>query len=150
MLSILGVSEAQPHYVKHAPLSIKQTEFIQQPIQLLGAQNHNLAVELAVSAQQRGQGLMFRSKLETGTGMLFIFDYSQQVNMWMKNTYIPLDIVFYDRNRKLVSIARNTIPHSLSVVSSGNRALYALELEAGMVYQLGLKVGDSFRFIKDE
>ena len=75
-------------------------------------------IELADSNASRQTGLMNRQKLATKSGMLFDFGRSQGVHMWMKNTYIPLDMVFIREDGVVSSVAKNTVPHSLQVISS--------------------------------
>jgi uncharacterized membrane protein (UPF0127 family) len=98
-------------------------------------------VELALSDDQRMTGLMFRKTMARDHGMLFDFLDSRMVLMWMKNTYLPLDMVFIDENGRIASIAENTTPHSLAVVSSGVPVRYVLELNAGVARQAGLAEG---------
>jgi uncharacterized membrane protein (UPF0127 family) len=103
-------------------------------------------VEVADSHEERARGLMFRDHLEPGTGMLFVHDTEQPLAYWMKNTKIPLDILYFDEDRKLVSVSRGVPPCLL-----GNRcpnypsrgpALYVLELNAGVASQIGAAPGD--------
>lgn len=98
-------------------------------------------VELALSDTQRMTGLMYRKSMALDQGMLFDFLTSHVVRMWMKNTYLPLDMVFIDKNGKIVRIARNTTPHSLDVISSGAPVRYVLELNAGTAQRVGLVTG---------
>jgi uncharacterized membrane protein (UPF0127 family) len=103
-------------------------------------------VEVADTHEERARGLMFRDRLEPGTGMLFVHDTEQPLAYWMKNTKIPLDILYFDEDRKLVSVSRGVPPCLL-----GNRcpnypsrgpALYVLELNAGVASQIGVAPGD--------
>ena len=80
---------------------------------------HVFSVEMATSDKEREIGLMFRKSLPDGQGMLFDFTPEQNVTMWMKNTYIPLDMVFIARDGTIVRIAADTVPLSLDIVSSG-------------------------------
>ncbi|WP_339861029.1 DUF192 domain-containing protein [Paremcibacter congregatus] len=103
---------------------------------------HQFEVELADRPDLRAQGLMFRRHMGDTQGMLFLFDRSRVVNMWMKNTYLPLDIIFIDRSGRIVHIARNTVPETLDIVSSQSPVISALEVNAGLTQRLGIAVGD--------
>ncbi len=103
------------------------------------------AVEVMKDDASRARGLMFRDRLEPGTGMLFIHEDTQNLAYWMKNTRIPLDILYFDEQRRLVSQQRNVPP-----CSAGDRcpnypskapARYVLELNAGEATRLGLADG---------
>jgi hypothetical protein len=101
-----------------------------------------LQVEVMHSEQERERGLMFRKYLPRDRGMLFDFPVEQPVMMWMKNTYIPLDMVFMDHNGRIVGIARNAEPLSETIIPSGAPAAGVLEINGGEAAELGLKTGD--------
>ncbi len=107
-----------------------------------GAKTHAFTVELAVFDDQRARGLMCRTKLGANEGMLFDFGHPYDYGMWMKNTLIPLDMVFIRADGTIARIAQRTTPHSLATVSSGERVLGVLELVGGSAERLGLKAGD--------
>ncbi len=100
------------------------------------------SVELALTPQQRAQGLMFRREMAPDSGMLFLFDRQAPRSFWMKNTYLSLDIVFLDAAGRIVSIARDTMPLSEAPIPSKGDALAVLELNAGTAARLDLKPGD--------
>jgi len=100
------------------------------------------AVELAVTDEERGQGLMFRKQLPEGRGMLFDFKQEQPVSMWMKNTYIPLDMLFITGDGRIARIAENTEVLSERVISSGVPVLAVLEVIAGTASKFGIAPGD--------
>ena len=102
----------------------------------------HFVVEIAQSAAQRQQGLMGRQEMHADRGMLLNFGSLQLVHMWMKNTYIPLDMLFLDEVGKINAIADNTKPFSTDVISSPNLARAVLELNGGTVSRLRIKVGD--------
>jgi uncharacterized membrane protein (UPF0127 family) len=104
---------------------------------------HVFAVELAVSEEQRGRGLMFRRSLPEGQGMLFKFEPDQVITMWMHNTYIPLDMIFIRSDGRILRIAENTTPESDNIISSGGPARGVLEVIAGTARKLGLAAGDT-------
>ena len=103
---------------------------------------HSLVVEMATSPRQKAQGLMFRRSLAPDAGMLFVYEVEGLRTMWMKNTVIPLDMLFIDRRGEIVKIAERTVPFSLETVSSDRPALAVLELNAGTASRLGIRPGD--------
>ena len=105
-------------------------------------QAHKFKVELAVSPKQRSLGLMYRKTMPRDAGMLFTYETENNVMMWMKNTDLPLDMLFLNTAGKIVYIQENTTPHSTKTISSGQNVIGVLELNAGTVFQLGIKIGD--------
>lgn len=103
---------------------------------------HRFQVEVARSDKERATGLMYRKELPDGRGMLFDFSREQEVTMWMKNTYVSLDMIFIRRDGRIHSIAENTTPLSEAVVSSKGPAFAVLEVVAGTSKKLGLAPGD--------
>jgi uncharacterized membrane protein (UPF0127 family) len=103
---------------------------------------HPFRVELARTEAQREQGLMFRRSMPADRGMLFDFKTPQSVMMWMKNTYIPLDMVFMGRDGRVTHIAANAEPLSETIIPSDGPAFAVLELNGGVAQQIGLKNGD--------
>ena len=99
-------------------------------------------VELAVSAEQRGLGLMFRENLAEDRGMLFDFGSPQRASMWMRNTYVPLDMLFIDADGRITQIAADTQPLSDTVIASRESVRAVLELRAGVTAKLGIEPGD--------
>ena len=90
----------------------------------------------------REKGLMFRKFMPADRGMLFDFKSERQVTMWMKDTYLPLDMVFIDHVGKVVGVAQNAEPLSEAVIPSDAPAYAVLELNAGAADRIGLKIGD--------
>lgn len=103
---------------------------------------HRFAVEVALTPTQREQGLMFRTELPADGGMLFVHDEERVVHMWMKNTLIPLDMLFLAADGTIVRIAAETEPLSTRIISSGDPAKGVLELRGGTARRLGLVPGD--------
>lgn len=104
-------------------------------------------VEVVDDDQSRAMGLMYRESMDDDAGMLFIFDDSQPRAFWMKNTLIPLDILYFDHNRKLVSISANTPPCKNTTSRCPNYpskkpAQYVLEINAGLSAMHGFEPGD--------
>jgi len=99
-------------------------------------------VELATTEPQREQGLMYRSTLAADAGMLFVYTYAQPVTFWMKNTIIPLDMIFIGSDGHVVSIHEREVPFSEEAIPSGEDAQYVLEVNGGTVDRLGIATGD--------
>jgi uncharacterized membrane protein (UPF0127 family) len=102
-----------------------------------------LNVEVADTDAKREQGLMFRRTISDDHGMIFLFDREHEITMWMKNTYIPLDMVFIGNDWRIRHIAYDAEPFSTDVISSMRPASRVLEIGAGQAKKLGLAVGDS-------
>jgi uncharacterized membrane protein (UPF0127 family) len=100
------------------------------------------SVEMATTEQERETGLMYRKELPDGKGMLFDFSPEQQVSMWMKNTYIPLDMIFIRADGRILRIAENTEPLSTKIIPSGGPAKGVLEVIAGTAKKYGIAPGD--------
>jgi uncharacterized membrane protein (UPF0127 family) len=107
-----------------------------------GGKHHAFVIELAVTPEQLSQGLMFRRDLAAGTGMLFDFGSPRQVAMWMKNTLIPLDMLFVDKGGRVVYVEQYAVPGSLEPRGPAEPVLGVLEIPAGTARRLGLKPGD--------
>jgi len=107
-----------------------------------GSGVHHFDIELAISPAQRAQGLMFRDNLPADAGMLFVYAEDQAITMWMKNTLIPLDMIFIARDGRIISIAERTIPGSLATIDSGGLARGVLEVNGGTAARLGIRPGD--------
>jgi len=101
-------------------------------------------VQLAISDRQMAQGLMFRKTLKPYDGMLFVFEGIGIVGMWMKNTVIPLDMLFIKADGTVESI-KEGVPHSLKTVSSSGPVRAVLEIPRGTSRRLGIEVGDRIR-----
>jgi uncharacterized membrane protein (UPF0127 family) len=106
---------------------------------------HVFKVEVMRTDEQRARGLMFRKHLPADRGMLFDFKAEQRVSMWMRNTYIPLDMVFIARDGTVVNVAQDTEPLSERTIPSAGPALAVLEVNAGVARRIGLKAGDRVR-----
>lgn len=103
---------------------------------------HRFQVEIAATDEQRSMGLMFREEMALDHGMLFLFETEGQRYFWMKNTPLPLDIIYISATGTIVSIAADTKPFSLDTIPSGLPAQYVLEINAGLSAKLGIKPGD--------
>ena len=115
-------------------------------IETAAGKTHSFTVEVAETPEQRSQGLMFRRQLAADAGMLFLFGNSEEHAMWMKNTLIPLDMLFIDETGKIVRIEQRTVPHSLRAIVSGGPVSAVLELNAGTASRLAIEPGDRVRY----
>jgi uncharacterized protein len=104
------------------------------------------SVELAVTDAEREKGLMFRKKVPDGYGMLFDFKQEQPVSMWMKNTLVPLDMIFILDNGRIARIAENTEPMSERIISSGPPVRAVLEVAGGTARKYGIAAGDTVAY----
>ena len=100
------------------------------------------SVEMATTEEEKQTGLMYRKELADGKGMLFDFSPEQQISMWMKNTYISLDMIFIRADGRILRIAENTEPLSTKIISSGGLAKGVLEVAAGTAQKYGIQPGD--------
>lgn len=99
-------------------------------------------VEVATTEEEKRTGLMYRKELADGRGMLFDFSPEQEVAMWMKNTFIPLDMIFIRADGRILRIAENTVPQSTAIISSRGLAKGVLEVIAGTAKKYGIAPGD--------
>lgn len=103
-------------------------------------------VEVAETSAQQAKGLMFRTELADNAGMIFPFPEPRIASFWMKNTVIPLDIIFIRANGTIESIADNTIPYSTIPVEAGEPVVAVLELRGGLAAELGIAAGDTVKW----
>ena len=103
---------------------------------------HNFLVEVARTEEEKKIGLMFRKTLAKNAGMLFLYKREALRLMWMKNTFIPLDILFIDKKGVIKRVVKRTVPHSLATISSRQSVLAVLELRGGITSSLDIKKGD--------
>ncbi len=107
---------------------------------------HRFTVEVARSQEEQAQGLMNRSTLAPDRGMIFPMQPPRQASFWMKNTLIPLDIIFVRADGTIANIAENTVPLSLDPVLSTEPVGAVLELAGGRTAELGIRAGDRVRW----
>ena len=100
------------------------------------------SVEMATTEEEKTTGLMYRKELPDGKGMLFDFTPEQEVSMWMKNTYISLDMIFIRADGRILRIAENTEPMSTKIIPSRGLAKGVLEVIAGTAQKYGIAPGD--------
>jgi uncharacterized membrane protein (UPF0127 family) len=114
-----------------------------QPLEIVTKTGvHVFSVEMATTEEEKTTGLMYRKELPDGKGMLFDFSPEQEVSMWMKNTYIPLDMIFIRSDGRILRIAENTEPLSTKIIPSRGLAKGVLEVIAGTAQKYGIAPGD--------
>lgn len=129
-----GLADSQPQDLPKSELLVES-----------GDRNFTFQVELAKEPEERRVGLMHRKEMAPDHGMLFDFGRLAAVSMWMRNTFIPLDMLFIDEDGAIVNIAHDTVPHSEAILSSAGPVRFVLELPAGTSRLLGIKPGNIVR-----
>ncbi len=109
-------------------------------------QTLTVTAEIADTVVKQNQGLMNRTSLDENAGMLFVFDSEAERSFWMKDTFIPLDILFISAAKEIVSIEENTTPLSEEAILSSSPAQYVLEVNAGYVASHNVNIGDPLSF----
>ena len=116
---------------------------IEVPLTIRSANGeHRFTVEVAASPQEQNEGLMYRRSLAPDRGMIFPYDPPQSVAFWMKNTLIPLDMIFIRADGTIARIVANTVPLSLETVPGGEPVAAVLEIAGGRSAELGIREGD--------
>jgi hypothetical protein len=138
----LAAAAAAPSLAETSqPASVEQSGL--EPLVIVDASGrHVFQVEVMRTQAQLEKGLMFRKFMPSDRGMLFDFKTAQPVMMWMKNTYISLDMIFMSRKGLVTHIARDAEPLSETIIPSDGPAYAVLEVNADVARQIGLKVGD--------
>lgn len=127
---------AEPAFIKEGELTFLKA----------GQVVKSIDIEIASTAAEIQQGLMFRQKMDESAGMLFVFPDMQPRGFWMKNTLFPLDIIYVDADKTIVSIQKNTAPLSELELPSEGPAQYVIEVNAGFADRHDLKAGDKVDF----
>ncbi len=145
-LNVSSCKEDKKTTVKPVVISFKK----EGELSLLKASSDSIVatfdIEIADDEYQTQTGLMYRNNMKDNEGMLFIFPDSRQRSFYMKNTRIPLDIIYIDENRKIVSFQKNAKPFDETSLPSNALAKYVLELNAGLSDKLNLEVGDKIDY----
>lgn len=102
-------------------------------------------VEIADDPEERSQGLMFRDSMPSSTGMLFVYERPQRVSFWMKNTLIPLDMIFVNERGIVEHVHENAVPGDLTPIPGGDNILVVLEINGGLARKLGIAPGAKMR-----
>ncbi len=103
---------------------------------------HSFAVEVADDASEQQIGLMGRDHMASAAGMLFVFPAPKHAQFWMKNTLIPLDMIFADAAGTVVRVHENAVPHDETTIDGGTGVQFVLEINGGLAAPLGIKAGD--------
>lgn len=127
-----GVAAQAPVDFKHSTLSIETADGVRHPFD----------IELALTQAQQTQGLMFREHLAADAGMLFYHRHDTVATMWMRNTILPLDMLFIAADGRIVDIVERTVPQSLTTISAGRPVRAVLEVNAGTARRLAIHTGD--------
>ncbi len=127
--SVENSTVAEPQFKKEGELTFLKNQ-------------EKLTIEIADNDAETTQGLMYRRTMPDSCGMIFIFADSQIRNFWMKNTYLPLDILFLDESKKIVTIQANRTPFSEEQIPSFEEAKYVLEVNAGYCKRKDIEKGD--------
>ncbi len=134
------VKKVEVAFAKEGELSIYKAKTDSLTVQL--------NIEIADTDYETQTGLMYRNAMEEQQGMLFIFPEASMHSFYMKNTQIPLDILFIDKNLKIASIHKNAEPYSEASIPSKVPVQYVLEINAGLTAKWGLAIGDSISILK--
>jgi uncharacterized membrane protein (UPF0127 family) len=112
-----------------------------------GAPRTTVTAEIADTATSREYGLMFRKQLDKDAGMIFVFKAPEHQTFWMKNTIIPLDMIFADSTGKIIGMVHNAAPFSEAIDAVDGDSQYVLEVNGGFCDRHGIKAGDILRFV---
>lgn len=105
----------------------------------------SFAVEVADDAKERARGLMFRERLAMSAGMLFVYQKPRRASFWMKNTLIPLDMIFADRTGRVTHVHSNAVPGDLTSIKGGDGVVFVLEVNGGLAKRLRIAEGAELR-----
>jgi len=111
-----------------------------------GGTTHNFRVEVAESAEAQARGLMFRTEMGADEGMIFPYRAPQQLSYWMRNTVLPLDLIFIGADNKVINVVANAVPYSEQQLLSDGPAIAVLELNGGRAAELGIGPGALVRW----
>jgi uncharacterized protein len=145
MLLLLGMTlaaSACSHTSKEAP-TVREPEVILQT----RAGDQHVKVEIARSDPERQRGLMYRQKLEPGRGMIFLFPAPEPLKFWMKNTYIPLDMIFISNERKVLYVEENAEPLTTQSRGPDEDSQFVLEVPGGWARAHGVERGVAVKFV---
>jgi hypothetical protein len=107
--------------------------------------SESFTVELADSPDERSRGLMFRTDMAADAGMLFVYESPRRAQFWMKNTLIPLDMIFADGTGRVTHVHSNAIPGDETPIDGGSGVVFVLEINGGLAERLGIAPGADLR-----
>lgn len=102
-------------------------------------------VEVADTGAERARGLMFRESMARSAGMLFVYEAPQRASFWMKNTLIPLDMIFADETGRVTRVHSNAVPHDTTPIEGGDGVRFVLEINGGLARRMGIGPGSDMR-----
>ncbi len=144
---VAGLAACQPSASNAVELGQSPAGLEQAPLTITsGGREHRFTVEVAGTAEQQAMGLMYRNKLAPDRGMIFPFDPPRDASFWMRNTLIPLDMIFVRADGTIANIAENTVPYSEEPVLSAGPVAAVLEIAGGRSAELGIKPGDKVKW----
>jgi len=111
----------------------------------LGGQAH-FTVEVAVDQAAREKGLMFRDHMASSAGMIFVYQAPTHARFWMKNTLIPLDMIFADETGRVTVVHSDAVPQDLTPIDGGEGVMYVIEINGGLAKRIGIAAGAEMRF----
>jgi uncharacterized protein len=114
-------------------------------IEKADGESHRLSTELVITADKQRRGLMYRTELAKDAGMLFFYQSCELASFWMKNTYIPLDMIFIEADGRIANITHEAQPETLDIHESGVPVNGVLEVNGGLTQRLGIAEGDYVR-----
>jgi hypothetical protein len=148
---VLALLLAVPGAVANAagtPMGVPQAGLLVVPLTIEGAngRRYRYRVEVAATSEQQAVGMMFRRSMAADQGMIFPMSPPREAAFWMRNTLIPLDLLFIGPDRRIVRIAGMAEPRSERMIPSGGKVIAVLELKGGEAARAGLRVGDRVRW----
>jgi uncharacterized protein len=148
IVAVVALAVLLAGWAYHAQSGRNGVVFSQSKMEILRADGSKapFAIEIAETHEQQERGLMFRKKLAPNAGMLFLWPEDQPVSMWMKNTFIPLDMLFVAHDGRIVKITANAAPLDLTTLSSDGAVRAVIEIGGGEAARQNLKTGDKVLF----
>ncbi|MCJ2187849.1 DUF192 domain-containing protein [Novosphingobium beihaiensis] len=139
-----GVPDTAPSAVASAPAVHPVSGLPVVPLTVTsGGKVHRFRVEVASSAEEQAKGLMFRTEMGADEGMIFPEEHPRRAAFWMRNTVIPLDIIYIGTDHRILNIAANAVPYDETPLPSAGLASAVLELNGGRAAELGINPGDT-------
>ena len=146
LILLLVTAAALPHASSDAAVRLEDPLPPRAATALVVFGSDTVRAEVASTAAERGQGLMYRDAVPEGTGMLFVFDREASRSFWMQNTYVALDVAFIDANFTIVDIQQME-PETTDIHDGARPAMFALEVRQGWFAEKGISVGDRCQLI---
>ena len=144
---VASLAACQPSASNAVEVSQSPSGLEQVPLTITsGGKTHRFTVEVAKTPEEQAMGLMYRTKLAPDRGMIFPFDPPRDASFWMRNTLIPLDMIFVRADGSIANIAANTVPHSEEPVRSDGPVKAVLEIPGGRSAELGIEPGDMVKW----